>query len=88
MTPLRNYLIVKRKNIAPTSVLILPNENLADALVGDVLAVGEGVMYKKKLRPLDVKERQQVIYSSRIDTYRTKDGDFDVIDEASVIGFV
>ena len=87
MTPLRQWLRVKRRTVGSAhNVLILPNQNLSDALVGDVVSVGSGVEHKGKLRRLDIEPGQVVFYSSRIDAYRTKEGEFDVIEEGSVIG--
>ena len=89
MTPLRQWLIVKRRTVGQVhNVLILPDQNLGDALVGDVLSVGEGVEHKGKLRRLDIEPGQTVFYSSRVDAYRTKEGEFDVIEEGSVIGLL
>ena len=89
MMPLRQWLIVKRRTMgAVHNVLILPDQKLGDALVGDVLSVGTGVEHKGKLRRLDIEPGHVVFYSSRVDVYRTKEGEFDVIEEGSVIGLL
>jgi len=51
-----------------------------------VVAIGEGVLHKGKLRALDVKPGERIVYSSRIDKYRVGDRLIDVIEEGSVIG--
>ena len=88
MRPLRNWLAVERQTILPSSILYLPTADLRESLVGKVVAVGEGVLHKGKLRSLDLKPGDRIVYSSRIDKYRVKDDQYDVIEEGSVIGFV
>ena len=86
MKPLRNWLAVQRKTCLPSSILYLPTADQRESLIGEVVAVGEGVIHKSRLRPLDVKPGDEIVYSSRIDKYRVGDKIIDVIEEGSVIG--
>jgi len=86
MRPLRNWLAVERQTVLPASILYLPTADQRESLVGNVVAIGEGVLHKGKLRALDVKPGERIVYSSRIDKYRVGDRLIDVIEEGSVIG--
>jgi len=88
MRPLRNWLTVERSKLCEPSIIYTPAADQRESLVGVVQAVGEGVIRKPgaRLRPLDVKPGDKVVYSSRIDKYRVGDVVIDVIEEGSVIG--
>ena len=88
MRPIGKWVIVERKTVTPTYLLITPFPDQRESLVGTVKAVGEGVLHKGKLRRLDVKPGAEIVYSSRIDKFWVGDNIIDVIDEGSVIGFV
>jgi co-chaperonin GroES (HSP10) len=88
MRPLRQWMAVRRLEVVPSSLLVLPSGNLGKARIGIVEAVGDAIGCKVRgFRPHDCRPGDKVIYSSNVDEYRTKnDGKLDLIEEASVIG--
>lgn len=88
MRPLRQWLAVERETKLPSSrILYTPSADQRESLVGTVAAVGSGVIHKGKVRRLDIMPGQRILYSSRVDQYRTsKAGLVDVIEEGSIIG--
>jgi co-chaperonin GroES (HSP10) len=88
MRPLRQWLAVRRLEVVPSSLIVLPSGNLDKARIGIVEAVGDFIACPGRgVRPHDCRPGDKVVYSSNVDEYQTRhDGKFDLIEEASVIG--
>jgi co-chaperonin GroES (HSP10) len=68
--------------------LVLPAPDLRDSRVGTVVAIGEPHKVGSRKLPLDVEPGALVWYSSRVDTFKTTEGEVDIVDENSVIGIL
>ena len=86
MTPLRQWIAVQPIERVESRYLWVPVEQHGEARIGEVMAVGKGVDTKRGVRPLDCVVGERVLYSARVDTYRTQQGEIDLIEEGSVIG--
>lgn len=87
LKPLRHWLTVMRDETGRRSnTLYTPQEDLREACVGNVVAIGTGIAKRGKVRPHDCRPGERIVYSSRIDRYRVGDTLLDVIEEGSVIG--
>lgn len=82
MLPLGNRVAVRRtshEESASASGIILPPPDLGFAHIGRVTAVGRPVR--------DIEEGDELIYSSRVDTFILDDNStVDIVEENSVIG--
>lgn len=87
--PVGPRLLVSRKK-GPSireSGLVLPNgEDRGASFEGIVIAVGGPDTRSGQPIPLECVVGDRIVYSSRVDAYVIDDAEFDLVDDASVIG--
>lgn len=92
LRPLDDRLLIELIEVAPVSpngLIIIDSSNQPDNLQGVVLAVGRGHQNKKgRIRPIEVKTGDQVIFSKYAGDKIVKDGvNFVIIRESEILGF-